>query len=100
MDSPTTQLVLVSLLLFSLYVTDAWILGNQPDSRADVLDGLLTTVFVIFCFEVVTLSLVEPNYIYSFFFYMDILGAYACVCVCVYVCLYVCMNEGLSCNLV
>ena len=65
---------IVSLLLFSLYVTDAWVLGNQPDSETPILDGLLTAVFVIFSLEVVILSLVEPNYVWSFFFYMDILG--------------------------
>ena len=66
MDQPSMQIFLVSMLLFSLYVTDAWVLGNQPDSNTHVLDGMLTTVFVIFVFEVVTLTLVGKFLFSSF----------------------------------
>ncbi len=58
MDSPGVQAFLVSLLIFSLYVADSWVLGNQHDDSTKVLDGLLTTVLVIFIAEVLTLTLV------------------------------------------
>ena len=74
MDSPGMQVFLVALLLLSLFITDSWVLGNQPDSATMTLDGVLSAVFVVFVFEVVSLSLCETNYFNSFFFYMDILG--------------------------
>jgi cAMP-specific phosphodiesterase 4 len=74
MDSPAMQLFLVTLLLLSLFITDAWTLGNPPDASNSSLDGVLTAVLVIFTMEVCTLSLVEPGYYGSFFFFMDVLG--------------------------
>ena len=62
MDQATTQLFLVSLLLLSLYITDCWVLGNEPDSNTATLDGILTSVFVMFSVEVIVLTLVEPGY--------------------------------------
>ena len=42
------QLFLISLLLLSLFITDAWTVGNPEDSTNVVLDGILTAVLVIF----------------------------------------------------
>ena len=74
MDSPGVQIFLISLLLLSLFITDAWTLGNPQDSQDEALDGVLTAILVVFAFEVIILSIVEIGYYKSFFFYMDILG--------------------------
>lgn len=74
MDSPGVQIFLILLLLLSLFITDAWTLGNPDDSTNRALDAILTAVLVVFALEVTILSMVEVGYYNSFFFYMDVLG--------------------------
>ena len=50
------QLFLVSLLFISLFMADAWTLGNQPDSNNNALYGPLMGIFIIFCFECLSLA--------------------------------------------
>ncbi len=58
MESPGVQFFLISLLLFSLYAADSWVLGNQHDDNTKVLDGLLTMVLVVFIVEISILTVV------------------------------------------
>lgn len=69
-----TQMFLVGLLLLSLFITDAWILGNQPNSNDDAVHGVLLAIFILFCIECLTLSLVQPLYLSTIFFFLDVLG--------------------------
>ena len=73
-DSPPVQVFLVSLLFISLFMTDAWILGNQPDSNNGALWGTLMGIFITFCLECITLFWTQKGYIASIFFPLDMLG--------------------------
>lgn len=68
------QLFLGVLLLLSLFLAESWVLGNAPDSHNDTLYGILMVIFVLFSLETVALSVVQPKYFLSFFFWMDLVG--------------------------
>lgn len=68
------QLLLGALLIISLFLPDAWILGNVPSDRDEELFSVLMAIFVIFVFETVILSVVQDDYFLSFFFWMDFIG--------------------------
>ena len=68
------QIFLNFILLVSLFLTNAWILGNAPSSSDDILYGILLSIFIIFCVEVILLCFVMPNYFNSFFFWFDVIG--------------------------
>jgi len=69
-----TQVALGVMLIVSLFLVDIWVLAN-PSNDADVFrEVILTLAFVMFVFECAGLSLVRSSYLYSFFWYMDILG--------------------------
>ena len=74
MELAGTQAFLVCLLFLSLFLTDAWILGNQPNSNDDALEGVLIAIFILFCTECLVLSFCQPFYITTIFFYLDVLG--------------------------
>lgn len=62
------------LLMTSLFINESWVLGNANEDSDDALYGILTFVFVCFCFESVVLSVVQRGYFLSFFFWMDVIG--------------------------
>lgn len=68
------QLFLGVLLLLSLFLAESWIVGNAPDSHNDTLYGILLGIFALFSFETIALSVVQPKYLGSFFFWMDLVG--------------------------
>ena len=68
------QLFLGVLLLLSLFLAESWVLGNAPDSQNDTLYSILMVIFVLFALETIALSLVQPKYFLSFFFWMDLVG--------------------------
>ena len=70
----SVQTFLAALLMLSLFMADAWTLGNPPNSQDEGLWGTLAVVFAIFALESIVLSFVQNNYIGGFFFWMDILG--------------------------
>ena len=74
MDSGEVQLFLGVLLMISLFLSDAWILGNSPDNQDEGMWGVLMFVVVVFSAEVVALSIFDDKYFNSFFFWMDFLG--------------------------
>jgi hypothetical protein len=61
-------------LIVSLFLPDAWILGDVSDSYDDVLNSILVVVLVFFTLEICVLSIVDPAYPWSFFFFMDVIG--------------------------
>lgn len=68
------QLAMFLALLMALFLPDMWVILNQADNS--VLDVLLTLVGVLFVFEVSVQSIgMHKTYLYSFFFWMDVLGA-------------------------
>lgn len=73
-DSPPVQVFLVSLLFISLFLADAWTLGNQPDSNNNAMYGVLMAIFIVFCMECVSLVICQKNYVRSIFFFLDALG--------------------------
>jgi cAMP-specific phosphodiesterase 4 len=74
MDDGKTQAFLGSLLMVSLFINESWVLGNASDDSNDALYSVLTFVFVCFCLESVVLTVVQPAYFLSFFFWMDLVG--------------------------
>ncbi len=74
MDAGEMQLFLGILLMVSLFMPDAWILGNPSDDANIALDIILILVFVVFALESIVLSLVKDDYLWSFFFWCDIIG--------------------------
>lgn len=74
MDDGKTQAFLGMLLMLSLFINESWVLGNASDDSDNALYGILTFVFICFCLESIVLSVVQPNYFLSFFFWMDIVG--------------------------
>ena len=68
------QSFLAALLMLSLFMADAWTLGNPPNSQDPGLWGTLSFVFAAFAIESIVLTIVQPNYVGGFFFWMDILG--------------------------
>jgi hypothetical protein len=74
MDSPASQLFLATLLLLSLFLPDAWILGNANFNDDDILYSILTIILIIFSLETIILSIVQDDYFLGFFFWMDTIG--------------------------
>lgn len=75
MDSSSIQLLLGLLLLLSLFLPDSWILGNMNYQNDDILYTILTIILILFSLETIILSFVQDHYFFSFFFWMDTLGA-------------------------
>lgn len=73
-DAAPVQLFLSVLLVMSLFLPDAWVLGNAPSSSDPVLYIILIIIFVIFLLESTIMSIVNPDYFLSFFFWMDVIG--------------------------
>lgn len=73
-DTPPIQVFLNVLLVLSLFIPDAWVLGNAPTSSDPVLYIILIVIFAAFVLESTVLSIVNPEYFLSFFFWMDVLG--------------------------
>jgi len=68
------QLSMFIALLMALFLPDMWVILNQADNS--VLDVLLTLVGVLFIFELAVQSIgMHKTYLYSFFFWMDLIGA-------------------------
>ncbi|CAE8719167.1 unnamed protein product, partial [Polarella glacialis] len=66
-----TILAMFSLFL-ALFLGELFQCGQVPTNVAQ--DSILSIVFAIFLFEFIGLSLTDPNYIFGFFFWMDLLG--------------------------
>ena len=73
-DTAPVQLFLSILLIMSLFMPDAWVLGNAPTSSDPVLYIILIIIFVVFILESTIMSIVNPDYFLSFFFWMDVIG--------------------------
>lgn len=65
---------LSAILMLSLFIAESWTLGNAPDSTNVILYSILMAIFVIFWIEIFVLVLVQEGYLWSFFFWMDIIG--------------------------
>jgi hypothetical protein len=74
MEGYFMQSLLAIMLMTSLFLPDLWVLGNPPESADDALYSILTFVLFVFTIEIVVLSVVQNEYPYSFFFWMDLLG--------------------------
>lgn len=74
MDSALMQFFLALLLMLSLFLPDSWILGNAKYDDDSILYIILIIILIIFTLETIILSLVQEDYIFSFFFWMDTLG--------------------------
>ena len=74
MDAGTTQTFLLSILFLSLFMPDAWVLGNPPDQMDERLYSVLLSIFIIFILETLILTVVQAQYFLSFFFWMDVIG--------------------------
>ena len=60
--------------MLSLFMAESWVLGNAPDSSNDALYAVLLAIFIIFVIEVAALCVVQDKYLWSFFFWMDVIG--------------------------
>lgn len=66
-----TAVAMVCLFL-ALFLSDLFIMCGVETDFA--LDLILTMVLLIFAFEFIGLTLTDPSYVFSFFFWMDLLG--------------------------
>lgn len=73
-NSAGPQFFLGILLLLSLFMAESWVLGNAPDSYNDALYGTLSAVFIVFCCEIFVYCTVQDGYMFSFFFWLDVVG--------------------------
>lgn len=64
--------VSVFALIFALFLNDIFVTAQVPDNT--VLDAILTLVFALFLFELLALIVVDAMYLFSFFFWMDLIG--------------------------
>ena len=74
MDGAAVQLMLGVLLIVSLFLPDAWVLGDAPDSSNTALDVILILIFAVFAMESIVLTICNPDYFNSFFFWCDVVG--------------------------
>ncbi len=68
------QFFMSILLLLSLFLPDSWILGNAPEYSDPVKSGILLAVLIIFMVEFVVLSVIQEGYLFSVFFWLDLIG--------------------------
>lgn len=68
------QLFMAALLMISLFMPDAWILGNAADSQQDSLNAVLLSVFILFMVETIIMSIFTKGYFLSYIFFMDLVG--------------------------
>jgi hypothetical protein len=73
-DHVATQLFLGVCLVVTLFLVDAWTLGNAHDSADPIKYGILCAILGIFSLETMLLSIAHREYFLGFFFWMDILG--------------------------
>eukprot|EP00927_Polykrikos_kofoidii_P033273 TRINITY_DN28153_c0_g1_i1.p1 TRINITY_DN28153_c0_g1~~TRINITY_DN28153_c0_g1_i1.p1 ORF type:complete len:867 (-),score=158.63 TRINITY_DN28153_c0_g1_i1:97-2697(-) len=59
-------------LVIALFLPDVLTLNQVPTNVGQ--DIILTLVMIVFIFEFITLSLTDANYLFGFFFWMDLLG--------------------------
>jgi hypothetical protein len=78
-DHAATQLFLGVCLVVTLFLVDAWTLGNPHDSADPIKYGILTAILGIFSLEIILVSIANQAYFLSFFFWMDILGTLSIV---------------------
>jgi hypothetical protein len=68
------QTFMAALLMISLFMPDGWILGNASDNEQDSLYAVLLSVFIIFMIETIVMSIFIKGYLFSFYFFMDLVG--------------------------
>lgn len=68
-----------ALLMLSLFMADSWVLGNAPDSENPGLYAVLLAIFVLFAAELICMCFVFEGYIFSLFFWLDLLGTFSIV---------------------
>eukprot|EP01035_Chromulina_nebulosa_P022862 gene22862-29611_t len=56
MDSLRVQCLLVVLILITLFISEAWILGNARESTDVVLNSILVIIFAVFIAEILIAS--------------------------------------------
>jgi len=65
-------IISVIALLGALYLPDLFILMQANDAAAP--DGVLTLIMLVFAAEFLLLSIVDPNYLFGAFWWMDLVG--------------------------
>jgi len=70
------QFAMFLALLSALFLPDLWIIANRPNNHD--LDVVLTVVGVMFLFELFVQSVgLWKSYLWTFFFWMDFIGAFS-----------------------
>ena len=74
-EGPWGLLAMISCALFALYGTDLWEACGPPPKHMDhVIYSVSMMVFLVFSVELVVLSWCKKAYIFSFFFWLDVLA--------------------------
>jgi hypothetical protein len=74
MENSYVQAFLALILIVSLFLPDAWSLGNASDSVDEIKWAIMLVIFVLFMIETIILSFSQAGYFLGFFFFLDILG--------------------------
>eukprot|EP00929_Paragymnodinium_shiwhaense_P117905 TRINITY_DN8939_c0_g1_i1.p1 TRINITY_DN8939_c0_g1~~TRINITY_DN8939_c0_g1_i1.p1 ORF type:complete len:934 (-),score=209.72 TRINITY_DN8939_c0_g1_i1:157-2958(-) len=64
--------VMIVCLVLALFLPDCWVLAGVNSNTE--IDVMLSMVMLLFTVEFFSLSLLDANYLLSFFFWMDIVG--------------------------
>mmetsp|Transcript_4184 Transcript_4184/g.13259 ORF Transcript_4184/g.13259 Transcript_4184/m.13259 type:complete len:587 (+) Transcript_4184:155-1915(+) len=74
MDGVIIQVILFFCLFVALFTKDVVAITSAADAVDDAVDGLLLAVLIIFAGEIIINSIVRDTYLWSFFFFMDLVG--------------------------
>ena len=74
MQKWSTQIGLALSVVLSLYLPDLYIIGNTRETFDDAFDALLAVIFIVFVVECSVLSYTNKQYLFGFFFWMDVAG--------------------------
>jgi hypothetical protein len=69
---------IISLTIFTLYANDLRI-SCMPKSADGIIEGLLFTCFLLFMTEMCVLSWVQPKYLNSVFFWLDLIALFSLI---------------------
>lgn len=77
MQSKIVAIVMTFALVCALFIPDLWtLIGVDSNVESDII---LFIVFLLFSFEFIGLCLTDPMYLFTFFFFMDIIGTFSMI---------------------
>ena len=73
LESKLTQIIITLFTIYALFADDMRIACTSKNTDY-VFDGFTITCFIIFFLEIILSIIVKENYIFSFFFWLDLIS--------------------------